>query len=154
MEDGTRIRLSSEGEAGERGAPAGDLYIFLSVKSHALFQREGMNIYCQVPISMISATLGGSIDVPTLSGGRARVTIPHGTQNGHQFRLRSKGMPSLRGNAKGDMYIEVLVETPVNLNKKQKELLKGFDSLGTKTTSPKSDGFFSKIKDIWEELKD
>ncbi len=113
-----------------------------------------MNLYCEVPIPMFSATLGGSIDVPTLDGARARVTIPHGTQSGHQFRLRGKGMPALRGGSKGDMYIEVSVETPVNLNKKQKELLKQFDALGTKSTSPQSDGFFSKVKDIWEDLKD
>ncbi len=154
VEDGTRIRLAGEGEAGARGAPAGDLYIFISVKPHPLFQRDAMNLYCEVPIPMSKATLGGSIDVPTLGGGRARVTIPHGTQSGHQFRLRGKGMPALRGGSKGDMYIEVSVETPVNLNKKQKELLKQFDSLGTKSTSPQSDGFFSKVKDIWEDLKD
>ncbi len=154
VEDGTRIRLAGEGEAGARGAPAGDLYIFISIKSHPLFQRDAMNLYCKVPIPMFSATLGGSIDVPTLDGGRARVTIPHGTQSGHQFRLRGKGMPALRGGSKGDMYIEVSVETPVNLNKKQKELLKQFDALGTKSTSPQSDGFFSKVKDIWEDLKD
>ena len=154
VEDGTRIRLAGEGEAGARGAPAGDLYIFISVKPHPLFQRDAMNLYCEVPIPMSKATLGGSIDVPTLGGGRARVTIPHGTQSGHQFRLRGKGMPALRGGSKGDMYIEVTVETPVNLNKKQKELLKQFDSLGTKSTSPQSDGFFSKVKDIWEDLKD
>ena len=154
VEDGTRIRLAGEGEAGARGAPAGDLYIFISVKPHPLFQREAMNLYCQVPIPMFSAALGGSIDVPTLGGGRARVTIPQGTQNGHQFRLRGKGMPALRGGSKGDMYIEVSVETPVNLNKKQKELLKQFDTLGTKSTSPQSDGFFTKVKDIWEDLKD
>ncbi len=154
VEDGTRIRLAGEGEAGARGAPAGDLYIFISIKSHPLFQRDAMNLYCEVPIPMFSATLGGSIDVPTLDGGRARVTIPHGTQSGHQFRLRGKGMPALRGGSKGDMYIEVSVETPVNLNKKQKELLKQFDALGTKSTSPQSDGFFSKVKDIWEDLKD
>ena len=103
---------------------------------------------------MIEATLGGSIDVPTLGGNRARVTIPSGTQSGHQFRLRSKGMPALRGGSKGDMYIQVSVETPVNLNKKQRELLKQCDSLGTKSTNPQSDGFFSKVKDIWEDLKD
>ena len=154
VEDGTRIRLAGEGEAGARGAPAGDLYIFISVKSHPLFQRDAMNLYCEVPIPMIEATLGGSIDVPTLGGNRARVTIPSGTQSGHQFRLRSKGMPALRGGSKGDMYIQVSVETPVNLNKKQKELLKQFDSLGTKSTNPQSDGFFSKVKDIWEDLKD
>ena len=154
VEDGTRIRLAGEGEAGARGAPAGDLYIFISVKPHPLFQRDAMNLYCEVPIPMIDATLGGSIDVPTLGGNRARVTIPSGTQSGHQFRLRSKGMPALRGGSKGDMYIQVSVETPVNLNKKQKELLKQFDSLGTKSTNPQSDGFFSKVKDIWEDLKD
>ena len=154
VEDGTRIRLAGEGEAGARGAPAGDLYIFISVKPHPLFQRDAMNLYCEVPIPMISATLGGSIDVPTLGGGRARVTVPSGTQNGHQFRLRSKGMPALRGGSSGDMYIQVAVETPVNLNKKQKELLKQFDPLGTKSTSPQSDGFFSKVRDIWEDLKD
>ncbi|MEC9453674.1 MAG: molecular chaperone DnaJ [Pseudomonadota bacterium] len=154
VEDGTRIRLAGEGEAGARGAPAGDLYIFISVKPHPLFQRDAMNLYCEVPIPMIEAILGGSIDVPTLGGNRARVTIPSGTQSGHQFRLRSKGMPALRGGSKGDMYIQVSVETPVNLNKKQKELLKQFDSLGTKSTNPQSDGFFSKVKDIWEDLKD
>ena len=154
VEDGTRIRLAGEGEAGARGAPAGDLYIFISVKPHPLFQRDAMNLYCEVPIPMIEATLGGSIDVPTLGGNRARVTIPSGTQSGHQFRLRSKGMPALRGGSKGDMNIQVSVETPVNLNKKQKELLKQFDSLGTKSTNPQSDGFFSKVKDIWEVLKD
>ena len=154
VEDGTRIRLAGEGEASARGAPAGDLYIFISVKPHPLFQRDAMNLYCEVPIPMIEATLGGSIDVPTLGGNRARVTIPSGTQSGHQFRLRSKGMPALRGGSKGDMYIQESVETPVNLNKKQKELLKQFDSLGTKSTNPQSDGFFSKVKDIWEDLKD
>ena len=154
VEDGTRIRLAGEGEAGARGASAGDLYIFISVTPHPLFSREEMQLYCQVPIPMISAILGGAIDVPTLGGGRARVSIPHGTQNGHQFRLRGKGMPALRGGSKGDMYIEVLVEPPVNLNKKQKELLKQFESLGSKNTSPKSEGFFSKVQEIWEDLKD
>ncbi len=154
VEDGTRIRLAGEGEAGARGAPAGDLYIFISVRQHALFQRDSMNLYCEVPIPMMEATLGGAVEVPTLGGGRARVTIPAGTQSGHQFRLRGKGMPALRGNAKGDMYIQVAVETPVHLNKKQKELLKQFDGLGTKSTSPQSDNFFSKVKDLWEDLKD
>ncbi len=154
VEDGTRIRLAGEGEAGARGAPAGDLYIFISIRPHSLFQRDAMNLYCEVPIPMTEATLGGSIEVPTLGGGRARVTIPAGTQNSHQFRLRGKGMPALRGNAKGDMYIQVAVETPVHLNKKQKELLKQFDSLGTRSTNPQSDNFFSKVKDLWEDLKD
>jgi len=154
VEDGTRIRLAGEGEAGARGAPAGDLYIFISVRPHRLFQRDALNLYCEVPIPMMEATLGGSLEVPTLGGGRARVTIPAGTQGGHQFRLRGKGMPALRGNSKGDMYIQVAVETPVHLNKKQKELLKQFDSLGTKSTSPQSDNFFSKVKDLWEDLKD
>lgn len=154
VEDGTRIRLAGEGEAGARGAPAGDLYIFISVRPHRLFQRDALNLYCEVPIPMMEATLGGSLEVPTLGGGRARVTIPAGTQGGHRFRLRGKGMPALRGNSTGDMYIQVAVETPVHLNKKQKELLKQFDSLGTKSTSPQSDNFFSKVKDLWEDLKD
>lgn len=154
VEDGTRIRLAGEGEAGARGAPPGDLYIFLSVKSHRLFQRDGLHVYCRVPIPMVSAVLGGAIEVPTVGGGRARVTVPSGTQAGHQFRLRGKGMPALRGTGKGDMYIQVAVETPVNLNKRQKEILAEFEKAGTRPTSPQSEGFFSKVKDLWEDLKE
>ncbi len=154
VEDGNRIRLSGEGEAGLRGAPAGDLYIFLSVKAHRLFRRDGTNIHCRVPIPMTRATLGGSIEVPTLGGGRAKVTIPTGTQSGHQFRLKGKGMPMIRGARSGDMYIQVTVETPVNLTKQQKQLLADFEKGGGEGTSPESEGFFAKVKDLWEDLKD
>ncbi len=155
VEDGTRIRLAGEGEAGARGAPAGDLYIFLSVSPHRIFQRDAMHVHCQVPIPMTTAALGGAVEVPTVGGGRARVTVPAGTQSGHQFRLRGKGMPALRGAGHGDMYIEVAVETPVNLDKRQKELLKQFERQGgSRSTSPQSDGFFAKVKDIWEDLRD
>ena len=155
VEDGTRIRLAGEGEAGARGAPPGDLYIFLSVKPHKIFQRDAMHIHCRVPIPMTTAALGGTIEVPTVGGSRARVTVPTGTQSGHQFRLRGKGMPALRGSGQGDMYIEVMVETPVNLNKRQKDLLKQFDQVGgSRSTSPQSEGFFAKVKDIWEDLRD
>ncbi len=155
VEDGTRIRLSGEGEAGVRGAPAGDLYIFISVSSHRLFQREAENIFCEVPIPMTTAALGGSVQVPTIDGGRAKVTIPAGTQSAHQFRLRGKGMTGLHGRGRGDMYIEISVETPVNLGKRQQELLKEFDAAGQsggKPTNPQSEGFFSKVKELWDDL--
>lgn len=155
VEEGTRIRLAGEGEAGFRGGPAGDLYIFLSIKPHRIFRRDGANIYCSVPLKLSTATLGGHIEVPTIDGGRVKVTIPEGTQAGHQFRLKGKGMSVLRSQAKGDMYIEVAVETPVNLSKKQKDMLKEFDSAaGNKSTSPESESFFSKVKEFWEDLKE
>ena len=155
VEEGTRIRLSGEGEAGLRGAQAGDLYIFLSIKSHRIFQRDGADIHCRVPIPMTKATLGGTIEVPTVEGKMARVTIPSGTPTGHQFRLRDKGMTILRSKARGDMFIQALVETAVNLTKRQKELLKEFeDESPGDTTSPQSHGFFSKVKEIWEDLKE
>ncbi len=147
VEDGTRIRLSGEGEAGTRGGPAGDLYVFLSVRRHQLFEREGADVHCRVPISMIQATLGGSIEVPTLDGKMARINIPAGAQSGHQFRMRGKGMPVVRSTQRGDMYIEIGVETPVNLTAKQKELLKEFEKAGK--TSPESEGFFSKVKEMF-----
>lgn len=154
VEDGTRIRLSGEGEAGLNGGPTGDLYIFLSVGSHHLFQRDGVNIYCRVPIFMVTATLGGQIEVPTVGGARARVTIPVGAQNGRQFRLKGKGMPVLQGGERfGDMIIQAVVETPVNLSKRQKELLEEFNEEGG-GTSPESEGFFAKVKDLWEDLKE
>ena len=148
VEDGTRIRLSGEGEAGARGGPAGDLYVFLSVRRHGLFEREGADIHCRVPITMVQATLGSSIEVPTLDGKMARINIPAGAQSGHQFRLRAKGMPVVRSTQKGDMYIEIGVETPVNLTAKQQELLKEFEQSGSKT-SPESEGFFSKVKEMF-----
>src|SRR5882724_2528935 len=147
VEDGTRIRLTGEGEAGARGGPAGDLYVFLSVRRHTLFEREGSDVHCRVPISMVQATLGGNIEVPTLDGKMARINIPAGAQGGHQFRLRGKGMPIVRSTQRGDMYIEIMVETPVNLTAKQKELLKEFEKAGK--TSPESEGFFTKVKEMF-----
>ena len=155
VEDGTRIRLSGESEAGMRGAPAGDLYIFISTKPHKLFQREGANIFCTVPLAMTTAALGGSVQVPTIDAGRAKVTIPSGTQSARQFRLRGKGMTGLHGRGRGDMYIEIVVETPVNLTKRQQELLKEFEQgggTGAKATSPQAEGFFSKVKELWDDL--
>ncbi len=154
VEDGTRIRLTGEGEAGVRGAPAGDLYIFLTVRPHRLFQREGANIHCRVPIPMTTAALGGAIEVPSIDGSRAKVTIPAGTQSGHQFRLKAKGMSVLRSPARGDMFIQAVVETPVNLTKRQRELLEDFEKAGEADHSPESNSFFSRIKELWEDLKD
>ena len=155
VEDGTRIRLSGEGEAGLRGGPPGDLYIFLSLQTHEVFQRDGANIYCQVPIAMTMAALGGDIDVPTLNGGRGAVTMPEGTQTGRQFRLRGNGMPHMRGRGQGDMYVQTMVETPVNLSKKQKELLEQFQaSIGGGVISPESEGFFKKANELWGDITD
>ncbi|MDP6884718.1 MAG: molecular chaperone DnaJ [Rhodospirillales bacterium] len=155
VEDGTRIRLAGEGEASLRGAPAGDLYIFLSVASHRLFHRDGANIHCRVPIAFTTAALGGAIEVPTVDGGRARVTIPAGTQTGNQFRLKGKGMAILRSKARGDMFVQASVETPVNLTKKQKDLLHQFEQDGgSEQHSPESHGFFTKVKELWEDLKE
>jgi molecular chaperone DnaJ len=148
VEDGTRIRLTGEGEAGTRGGPAGDLYVFLSVRRHQLFEREGADIHCRVPISMVQAALGAGIEVPTLDGKMARINIPGGAQGGHQFRLRGKGMPVVRSTQRGDMYIEINVETPTNLTAKQKELLKEFEKAGSKT-SPEAEGFFTKVKEMF-----
>lgn len=154
VEEGTRIRLAGEGEAGLRGAPPGDLYIFLAIQPHHLFQRDGANIFCKVPLPMTTAALGGQVEVPTVDGGRAKVTIPAGTQAGAQFRLRGKGMSVLRSQSRGDMFIEAAVETPVNLSKRQQELLREFDEAGSKgkSTSPESEGFFSKVKEFWDGL--
>ncbi len=153
VEDGTRIRLSGEGEAGLRGAPAGDLYIFISIAGHRIFQRQGANIFCRVPLTMPDAALGAEIEVPSIDGGRAKVKIPPGTQAGQQFRLRGKGMSVLRSPARGDMYIETAIETPVNLTKKQKELLEEFRKEGKgASTSPESEGFFTKVREFWDDL--
>jgi len=155
VEDGTRIRLSGEGEAGMRGAPPGDLYIFLAIRPHRFFQREGANILCKVPIPMVTAALGGTIEVPTIDGSRAKVTIPAGTQTGNQFRLKDKGMSVLRSTARGDMYIQATVETPVNLTKDQQDLLRQFEAAGegqSKDQSPESSSFFKRVKELWEDL--
>lgn len=152
VETGTRIRLAGEGEAGMRGGPAGDLYIFIEVKDHALFQRDGANLFCHVPVSMATAALGGDIEVPTIDGGKARVRIPEGSQTGRQMRLRGKGMPQLRSRDSGDMVIELAVETPVNLSARQKELLREFDKL-SEANNPQSAGFFKTVKGFWDSMK-
>ncbi|WP_448191794.1 molecular chaperone DnaJ [Azospirillum sp. sgz301742] len=156
VEDGTRIRLAGEGEAGLRGAPPGDLYIFLAIAPHPLFQRDGANIHCRVPIPMVTAALGGTVEVPSIDGTKAKITVPPGTQSGHQFRLKSKGMSVLRSPHRGDMYIQAMVETPMNLNKRQQELLREFEKAGGKEggTNPQSEGFFAKVKELWEDLKE
>jgi molecular chaperone DnaJ len=150
VEDGTRIRLAGEGEAGMRGGPAGDLYIFLSIKPHEFFQRDGADIFCRVPISMTTAALSGHIDVPTVDGGKTRVKVPEGTETGKQFRLKGKGMPVLRSKVTGDMYIQVEVETPKNLTARQRELLESFERESHGETSPHSAGFFSRVKEFFE----
>ncbi|MEP1587377.1 MAG: molecular chaperone DnaJ [Tateyamaria sp.] len=152
VETGTRIRLAGEGEAGMRGGPAGDLYIFIDVVVHELFERDGNNLFCRVPVSMSAAALGGSIEVPTIDGGRGRVQIPAGSQSGRQMRLRSKGMPALRGGGPGDMFIELAVETPVNLTGRQKELLREFEELSSEN-NPESSSFFSSVKSFWDSMK-
>ncbi len=148
VEDGTRIRLAGEGEAGLRGGPAGDLYIFLSIKPHAIFQRDGADLFCRVPIGLTSAALGGEIEVPTLTGEQARVKIPEGTQTGKQFRLKGKGMSVLRSRETGDLYIQVVVETPQKLTPRQRELLQEFERESSGATHPESAGFFGRVKDF------
>ncbi|MCA1405799.1 molecular chaperone DnaJ [Ensifer sp. IC3342] len=154
IEDGTRIRLSGEGEAGLRGGPAGDLYIFLSVKPHEFYQRDGADLYCSVPISMTTAALGGKFDVATLDGTKSRVTVPEGTQAGKQFRLKGKGMPVLRSNQSGDLYIQIQIETPQKLTKRQRELLQEFEQISSKENNPESTGFFARMKDFFDTLSD
>jgi molecular chaperone DnaJ len=148
VEDGTRIRLAGEGEAGVRGGPAGDLYIFLSITSHPFFQREGADLHCRMPISMVAAALGGDFEVPTIKGDNTRVKVPEGTQSGRRFRLQGKGMPVLRSKQSGDMYVQVVVETPQKLTKRQRELLVEFERLSSKDTHPESAGFFGKVKEF------
>jgi molecular chaperone DnaJ len=148
VEDGTRIRLAGEGEAGVRGGPPGDLYIFLSIGTHAFFQREGADLHCRVPVSLVTAALGGEFEVPTIDGGKTRVKVPEGMQTGRRFRLQGKGMPVLRARQSGDMYVQVIVETPQKLTKKQRELLQEFERLSSTETHPESSGFFGKVKDF------
>lgn len=152
VETGTRIRLSGEGEAGLRGGTSGDLYIFIEVAPHEIFQREGNNLFCRVPVSMAAAALGGDIEVPTIDGGRSRVKVPAGSQSGRQMRLRAKGMPAVRSNQVGDMFIELAVETPVNLTTRQKELLREFEDL-SEDNNPESSSFFSSVKSFWDSMK-
>ena len=152
VETGTRIRLSNEGEAGLRGGPAGDLYIFIEVREHKIFQRDGNSLFCRIPVSMSGAALGGDIEVPTMDGGCSRVKIPAGSQSGRQMRLRGKGMPAIKSAQKGDMFIEIAVETPVNLTSKQRELLREFEAL-SEDNNPESKSFFSSVKSFWDTMK-
>ena len=149
VEDGTRIRLSGEGEAGVRGGPPGDLYIFLSIGAHPFFQRDGADLHFRATISMTTAALGGEFEVPTIDGGKTRVKIPEGTQSGRRFRLQSKGMPVLRSKQLGDMYVQVTVETPQNLTKRQRELLTEFQKLSSNENNPESAGFFGRVKEFF-----
>jgi molecular chaperone DnaJ len=152
VETGTRIRLASEGEAGLRGGPSGDLYIFIEVKEHPIFQRDSVNLFCRVPISIATAALGGEVEVPTIDGGKARVKVPAGAQTGKQLRLRAKGMPALRGGGSGDMVLELAVETPVNLTSRQRELLEEFERL-SEENNPEGSTFFKKVKGFWDGMK-
>jgi molecular chaperone DnaJ len=154
IDDGTRIRIAGEGEAGTRGGSAGDLYIFVSIRAHEFFQRDGADLYCKVPISMTVAALGGAFEVGTLDGAKSRVKVPDGTQHGKQFRLKGKGMPVLRQPQTGDLYIQVAVETPQNLSKRQRELLEEFEGLSSKDNSPQSTGFFNRMKEFFDGLGD
>lgn len=149
VEDGTRIRLNGEGEAGARGGHAGDLYVILSVQQHPIFQRDGANLFCRAPVPMVDAALGGMIEVPLIDGSMMDMKIEVGAQSGHRVRLRGKGMSVLRSTARGDMYVELAVETPVSLNKKQKELLKEFAEAGeAEKTHPEYHGFLAKVKKL------
>jgi len=149
IEDGTRIRLGGEGEAGLRGGPPGDLYIFLSIRPHEFFQRDGADIFCRVPISFTTAALGGEFNVPQIDGSMTRVKVPEGSQTGKQFRLRGKGMPVLRTAKVGDMYIQIVVETPKNLTRRQRELLEEFEKGASAENHPESTGFFSRVRDFF-----
>ena len=152
VETGTRIRLSGEGETGPRGGVSGDLYIFIEVSKHKIFERDGLNLFCRVPVSMAKASLGGEVEVPTIDGGRSRVRIPAGSQSGRQMRLKGKGMPAIKTIQKGDMFIEMAVETPVNLTARQKELLQEFEEL-SEDNNPETNSFFSSVKTFWESMK-
>jgi len=152
VETGTRIRLAGEGEAGQQGGPPGDLYIFIEVKEHQIFNREGLHLHCRIPVPMTTAALGGEIEAPLLDGGRTRVKVPMGVQSGKQLRLRGKGMPALqRPGQQGDLYIELIVETPVNLTTRQRELLREFEQQHA-DNSPQSQNFFSKVKGFWDSM--
>lgn len=152
VDDGNRIRIAGEGEGGMRGGPPGDLYLFISIKPHSLFQRENTTLFCMAPVPMTTAALGGEIEVPSLDGQKTKVKIPSGAQSGKQFRLRGKGMPALNTNGHGDLIIQLSVETPVNLSKKQKDLLEEFRKSETGENAPESEGFFQKLKSLWDDV--
>lgn len=151
IEDGQRIRLGGEGEPGMKNGPKGDLYIFVSVKEHDIFERDGQTLFARTPVPMCTAALGGEIEMPTIDGGKMRVSIPEGAQTGKRMRLKGKGMPTLRGGASGDMVVELFVETPTHLSSKQKELLKQFASECGDKCHPESQGFFKKVKKRFEQ---
>ncbi len=150
VDDGTRIRLAGKGEAGSRGAGNGDLYLFINVYSHDLFKRSDENLFYEYPISVADAALGTSIEIPTIDGGKAKIKIPSGTQSGKQFRLKSKGMPLMRGSGTGDLYVQVNTEVPVSLNKEQKELLEKFREIENEKSNPSIKKFFQKAKSFWK----
>ncbi|MEL6359535.1 MAG: molecular chaperone DnaJ [Pseudomonadota bacterium] len=154
IETGTRIRLAGEGDAGPRGGPEGDLYIFIQVGEHELFDRDGSDLYCAAPVPMTTAALGGEIETPTIDGGRVKITIPEGTQSGKRFRVRNKGMTRLNQKTRGDLYVEIGVETPVGLNAKQKDLLREFCAAGGDEACPESKGFFKRAKNFWDNVKE
>lgn len=153
IENGTRIRLSGEGEAGPRGGPEGDLYIFVNVARHDLFERDGADLYVECPVPMTTAALGGDIEAPTIEGGKVKLTLPEGVQTGKRFRVKGKGMTRLHAKGRGDLFVEITVETPVGLNAKQKELLKQFcEAGGGEESCPQSKGFFQRAKKFWENV--
>ncbi len=154
IENGTRIRLSGEGEAGPRGGPEGDLYIFVGVGEHELFERDGPDLFCALPVPMTTAILGGDLEAPTIDGGRVKISVPEGAQFGKRFRLRGKGMSQLNAKARGDMYVEIQVETPVKLNARQKELMREFQSECGDDASPQTENFFHKAKKFWDGVTD
>ena len=157
IEEGRRIRIAGEGEAGVKGGARGDLYVLVTVKPHTFFRRDGANLHCRIPVPMTTAALGGTLDAPTIEGSKTTIKIPAGTQTGQQMRLKGKGMSILRSTERGDMYIEIFVETPVNLDKKQMDILKQLDDSlekSGKKHTPQSEGFFDKMKDLWKDLKE
>jgi len=147
IDNENRMRLSGQGEAGMNGGPNGDLYIFVHVKPHPLFKREATDLYCDIPVSMVTAALGGTIEIPCIDGTKEKVTISAGTQSGDEVRLRKKGMSVLQSKSLGDLFVRFKVETPTKLTAKQKELLKQFEE-ESKESSPESNGFFEKLKDF------
>jgi molecular chaperone DnaJ len=159
VDDGSRIRLAGEGDAGARGGPRGDLYIFVAVKPHDLFERDGLDLRCQIPVPMGTAALGGEIDAPCLLGGehcdgncKLSIKIPAGTQTGHSVPVRGKGMPSLRSRQRGDLVVELLVETPTNLTARQKQLLKEFSGMCGESQSPRAAASNKKARRFWEKV--
>ena len=148
--DGTRIRIAGEGAAGTFGGHNGDLYVFIAIKGHKLYERDGSNLYAVATVSMACAALGGTIEIPSVDGRKLELKIPAGTQTGHRLKIKNEGMPELQGTGRGDLWIEIKVETPVNLNKKQKELLEEFrKASGESNCQPEEKSFINKIKDLF-----